>query len=52
MNIDWTLLGDRNIEYEEVNKLAIQVDLVMTDELFDEILTLNTLLEKIANEML
>jgi len=52
-HIKWTLLRDRNIEYEDVKELAKQVDpqMAMMDELFDEVSALNALLEKIPDDV-
>ncbi|XP_076812013.1 zinc finger protein 862-like [Clavelina lepadiformis] len=53
MHINWTLLKDQAIEYEEVKGLAKQVDplMAMKDELFDEVSAVNALLKKIPDDV-
>ena len=48
----WTLLRNRPVMYEEVNEMAKTVDpeAAMTDELFDEVSSLNAMLENIPDE--
>ena len=51
-NVTWTLLRNRSITYEEVKEMAKNVnpEIAMADELFDEVLSLNAMLENIPNE--
>ena len=51
-NVAWTLLRNWSVTDEEVKKMAKKVDsaVAMADELFDEVLSLNDLLENIPDE--
>ena len=51
-NVTWTLLRNRSITYEEVKEMAKNVnpEIAMADELFDEVSSLNAMLENIPNE--
>ena len=48
-NVVWTLLRNRSVTYEEVKEMAKKVDHDV-DELFDEVLSLNDMLENIPDE--
>ncbi|XP_077974479.1 uncharacterized protein LOC144430420 [Styela clava] len=52
-NLDWTLLRNRKVKYEEVLEMAKQIDphIAMADELFDEVSALNSLLENIPDDV-
>ena len=51
--INWTLLRDQTVRYEEVVDLAKQLDLEMArmDELFDHVSAINILLKKIPMDV-
>ena len=48
-NVAWTLLRNRSVTYEEVKEMAKKIDpeVVMANELFDEVSSLNDMLENI-----
>ena len=52
VNVAWTLLRNRSVTYEEVKEMAKKVDpeVAMADELFDEVSSLNDMLENIPDE--
>ena len=51
-NVAWTLLRNRSVTYEEVKEMAKKVDpeVAMAHELFDEVSSLNDMLENIPDE--
>ena len=51
-NVAWTLLRYRSVTYEEVKEMVKKVDpvVVMADELFDEVSSLNDIAGETFNE--
>ena len=51
-NVAWTLLRNRSVTYEEVKEMAKKVnpEVAMADELFEEVSSLNDILENILDE--